>query len=183
MDFSQKPPPNKWMLILKVSLFNSIATLLIIFSYGMFVGFDVLIAELATYEKIYSNYIGSSVSLMTFINITCYTVGGEEVQYRLLPWLFMIFAHHLYKKCKIDEDKIGLYILIWLPFLVSNYYWTTIHHINFNAPLVGIFVAGLTWSWLIIKTRDWTSSVIAHFMANTTIFLFVRILIYFGYKP
>lgn len=64
-----------------------------------------------------------------------------------------------------------------LIILISNYLWAfwPIGH-PYNIP---IFIAGLPWYWLIFKTRALWPSILCHFLANISIYIFIQVSLHF----
>lgn len=187
-----RPPDlkGKCKLIVLVGILNIITIPILFVILGSIFGFDAIQNDLIRYARARPDFmlpIGKFDEF--FLKWTLRPAFMEETRYRLIPWLILLLTCFSLKisgqKEKIEKSsklQILIYILVWLPFLIMNYYWVMAHSYQFSYVYISLFFTGLTWSWLIIKTRDWTTSLVSHILANVSIYFFIKILFLIGYS-
>jgi len=186
---------QKWKLVFKISVLNILGTPIIFLIFGLIVGFDDILKDLKNYTRHRLDFFLPINQFLTFFRSSALVPAGlEEVEYRLLPWLFLILVEPVIQiwksKYKTRSNffiirlliELSCLLIIWVPFIIGNYFWTLTHSSKFNLILPIVFFTGLTWSWLIIKTKDWQLAVVAHILANISIYFFIKIFLLFGYK-
>lgn len=186
-----RPPglKGKCKLILLVGILNIITIPILFIILGSIFGFDAIQNDLIRYAWARPDFmLPISKFDEFFLKWTLRPAFVEETRYRLIPWLILLLTYFSLKisgqKEKIEKSpklRTMLYILVWIPFLTANYYWVTAHAYQFSYVYISLFFTGLTWSWLIIKTRDWTTSFVSHLLANVSIYFFIKILLFLGY--
>ncbi len=185
------PPPapkEKWLLFFKIALINiTVVTGLFLLS-ALITGPSPLFRTLKPYLNVHISFLYPISDLGKFFLTSSITIGAEEIQYRLLPWLCLLLLIMFIKLWESrNNELIGneagkfFYFLAWIPFIIGNYLWTLGH--SDSLPILGpIFFVGLTWSWLVIRTREWQLAVLSHIFANTSIYFFIKILLLWGVK-
>ena len=187
----REPPnfKNKCKFILYIEILDILIVPILFAILGLMIGVDSVIYELKSYAEIRPDYFLPTNDFFVFLGSSALKPAFvEEIQFRLLPYVLMAMLIFLFTKYGIYKNggskllqKIA-YVIIWIPFLIGTYYWILIHSYHFSPILIPVFFAGLTWSWLIIRTGSWWPALVAHILANTTIYFFVKILFLLGYK-
>lgn len=99
----------------------------------------------------------------------------EEATYRIWIWLTVVI---LAKIC--INGKNGTSILAWAVIIMPTLMWATEsgqHHVSIMAP---VFFAGLTWGWLVAKTKSLWPAVVAHGLANCTLYFAIKLALLFN---
>lgn len=104
-----------------------------------------------------------------FRNHSLITALNEETLFRgpirILVGFILFFRKQL---------NLWLLCLVWLTGLVLNYWWATAH-IGHELVWIPVFVAGLAWLWLVIKTNRLWPAICCHVIANLSIYLLIKI--------
>jgi len=181
-----------WKLILRVWLLNVIFVPLI-FTIAL-LGLGSGATETANYSQIYYPFFLPWSELgFFFIEYAIQPALNEEFLFRFpiiaLIWIANSLGYHP-KKSSFS------WVLIVILAVVLNALWAY-GHISYPAfmddqPIVykyyfifpPVFFAGLSWLWLTFKIRpSWPwPSIVAHTLANTSIYVFIKIAVMLGYK-
>ena len=90
----------------------------------------------------------------------------EEMTYRLWVWLFaanLVTITIRNKNCSP--------VFLWLAIIIPTVVWAASIH-----PIVPpVLFAGLTWGWLVAKTRSLWPAVVSHGLSNAAIYLVIKI--------
>lgn len=66
------------------------------------------------------------------------------------------------------------YTAYWSVGLFLNYQWATTNHTAHNLVWIPVFVAGLPWLWLVIKTNRLWPAMFCHAAANLSIYFLIK---------
>lgn len=64
---------------------------------------------------------------------------------------------------------------VWSAGLVLNYQWATTIHTAHELMWIPVFIAGVTWLWLVIRTNRLWPSMFCHTAANLSIYLVIKV--------
>lgn len=129
---------------------------------------------ISKYRKGYQNIFFASFKQNYFNvmwNNSLIPAVNEEVLFR--GPIYIAIKQNFRLKIFRDITTVSLVLMM----LISNYLWVSwpIGH-PYNIP---IFIAGLPWYWLIFKTHALWPSILCHFLANMSLYLFIQISLYF----
>jgi len=99
-------------------------------------------------------------------------VFREEFIYRgpIVLALATVFLLFKFKRKRL------FYVFLWSAGLCLNFYWAYNIHRTYDELLwVPVFVAGLSWLWLVIKTNRLWPAVFCHATANLSIYFLIKI--------
>lgn len=169
---------EKWALIFKALLFNAIMVSVLLLIMNFFGKFnDISQFNVAgSLTGIYFNKL-SFPNFWVFFSGMCIMIpSAEEMLYRL-P-VFLLIANNF--ECSIGNRNIAKYIL-WLSLIIPTGFWAAGHE-PFPLP---VFISGLTYGWLIIKTKPlWPwPAIVCHSLSNLSIYILVKILQVLGHAP
>jgi len=163
-------PREKWVLIFKVLIFNAVTSLLILGILAVLDKFDGLwqyarVYNLAAYFNSFSFF-----NFLVFFKRHCIIVPIVEEMFYRLP-VFLLAAWEI--KWTVGSKDITKYVL-WIFLIIPTAFWA-LNHYPFPLP---IFIAGLAYGWLIIKTKpSWPwPAIVCHSLSNLSIYIFVKIL-------
>lgn len=94
----------------------------------------------------------------------------EEVLYRGPVWILSSVGLVFY----IRNFRLHPW-LIWLAILIPNYFWAIGH----TPAALPIFVAGLSYGWLVARTGSLWPAIVAHCASNLLIYLAIKIALLF----
>ena len=172
--------PEKWLLILKVLLFNAFASLAILGILAILDKFD----GIWQYTKVYNVYnltayfnSFSATNFLAFFRRNCVIVPIREEMFYRLP-VFLLVSWRV--KWLVGSRDFTTAVL-WLSLIIPTWFWS-LTHIPFQLP---IFIAGLGYGWLIIRIKpSWPwPAIVCHSLSNLSIYVFVKILQILEYAP
>jgi len=162
---------QKWQLIVKVVFFDyalaTVAFLLTLFVMDI----DIVTAIDGFKAKNIAFFKPFNISSVEWFSFQVPLF--EEFKYRIY-----LYAGILYLRERVgainQRYKDPINVLLWILLIIPTAYWAwTIHYLGFP-----VFMVGLTWGWLIIKTKRIWPALIAHSIANLTLYILVKILNY-----
>ena len=168
--------PEKWGLIFKVLVFNAVIVSAVL----------GVLAVLGQFENIQQFNTGSAqayfnklslANLWIFFKQYCLRGPTEEEMIYRLPVSLLIFWNLQWFLGSKDITKYAL----WLALIIPTVFWA-LEHRPFPLP---VLISGLTYGWLIIKTRHiWPwPAVVCHSLSNLSLYILVKILQIFEYAP
>jgi len=161
---------SKWLLIFKlwlVYVFGFSAAIFILY-------YPVIEPNLQVYKKEYASYFYPG-NLYDFLAYNAWMAAIlEEAEARGPAWL-LVASGFTWTIKGYRADK----ALAWLLLIAGTAWWSWDGHLALNWS---IFIAGLGWGWLVVKTRSLWPAMVSHGLANLTIFVAIRILSIFT-KP
>ena len=167
---------EKWGLILKVWVLNILLVpiILLIGSFFSETNHYALIRYAARNYPIYF------VDLDRFNIFFWYTLDAaleEEIRFRFPGWIVLFVLTKL--KFEIKNYNFA-WISVWFTVVVFSILWALGH--PSSIAVYSILFAGLTWGWLVVKTGNIWPAIVAHILANTSIYFLIKILLAIGYK-
>lgn len=154
-----KEQKEKWRYVFLIFLINCVVTTTLFGIIYLYQDTDII----GIYKNYYPLYFQSWDRFRLFFNNEVFeTIIREEIYARGPTW-FLI-------NLKIKYNAVLAYIAL----VISGAIWAQAHPLF--AP---VFIVGLTWGWLIIKTRSFWPAIICHGMANMFIYFAVKMLQYF----
>ena len=177
---------QKWILIAQVYILNTIIVPMIILTICTF--YYPILGDLKEYAEVRQNFFVPMSNFITFFKKDAlYRALSEEFNYRIYAWLLVNiinlwtlikFRLNIFqpKNYRYDWSWLALQIFVWNVALISNTAWTKIHFPEFNYVMIPIFIAGMSWNFLVIKTGKIWPAVTSHILANTSIFFFIKII-------
>lgn len=159
-------PYHKWLLIFKVLALDIIIVAVALTIMRLFGNFG-----LTNFRNNYSTYFYPLNQFYYFFRTSVWqTPLIEEACYRGPIWILSASGFTLsIRGRKIDN------LLIWLAILVPTAFWAH-DHTAFNLP---IFIVGISWGWLVAKTKSLWPAIISHMTANVLIYFAIKILLLF----
>lgn len=159
-------PYWKWFLILKVLIFDIIVVLIALIVMYFFTGLES--------TNLKNDYRGYFYPLNRFgyffKNMAWHPAISEEISYRGLIWILSASNFTLsIKGRKLD------YLILWSAIFIPTAFWAY-NHLGFNLP---IFIVGISWGLLVVKTKSLWPAIVAHMTANVTIYFALKILLIF----
>lgn len=159
-------PYHKWLLIFKVlALDILIVVVALIFMY-LFVDFGSV-----NFRGSYSTFFYPLNQFPDFFRSKVWATSlREEAYYRSPIWILSASSLTISIKGRKLDD-----LLIWSTIIIPSAFWAY-NHTSFNLP---IFIVGISWGWLVSRTRSIWPAFIAHMMANLIIYFALKILLLF----
>lgn len=172
------PYRKEWGLIFKVLAFNAIVSLSLIGALSVldkFENIEQFNAVTAGVTRAYFNSL-SFANFWIFFKQNCVVAPiSEEMIWRLPVFVFMAWNFNgFFRNQKLAKCT------LWLSLIVPTWFWASGHLL----PLP-VFVTGITYGWLIIKTKPlWPwPAITCHSFSNLSLYVLVKILQGFGYAP
>ncbi len=160
-------PYYKWFLIFKVILFNIAVVSIILIAMYPFVNFG----SVASFRSYYPTYFYPLNRFdYFFINTAWQAALSEETYYRSPIWILSASGFTLSIKGRRFDD-----LFIWSAIIIPTIFWTC-RHDSFNLP---VFIVGVSWGWLVSRTRSLWPAIISHMTANIIIYFALKILLLF----
>src|SRR3989338_3846785 len=177
IDVLFEPYRETWGWVLKGLAFNAITSLCLLGALAVLGKFEGL-KQLTEVKSLAVYFYRFNLSDFWFFFKEHVAMGpvAEETFYRLPVFLLIMWNFEQF----FDNQKWAKYIL-WLSLIIPTGFWALDH----DLPSLPVFIAGLTYGWLIIKTRpSWPWPAIAcHSLSNLSIYVLVKILQVFEYAP
>lgn len=172
------PYRKEWGLIFKVLLFNAIVSLSLIGALAILGKFENI--EQFNAAGLPTKAFFNSLSLSNFwlFSLQHCVMGpiAEEMFWRFPVFVFVAWNFdNFFRNQKLAKCA------LWLSLIVPTWFWASTH-----VPLIfPVFITGLTYGWLIIKTRpSWPWPAIAcHSLSNLSLYILIKILQIFSYAP
>jgi len=89
----------------------------------------------------------------------------EEITYRGIVWLFIIPLD------RAVQNQYYKIFFVWILIVVPTLYWA----ISIHPVPLPVFFAGLTWGWLIVKTRSFWPALVSHGFSNCLLYFLIKI--------
>ncbi|OHB21692.1 MAG: hypothetical protein A2939_04890 [Parcubacteria group bacterium RIFCSPLOWO2_01_FULL_48_18] len=161
-DYADVATKEKWKLIARVMMLNAIAVpVLSIISY-------LVLDEKLNLISAYPQFFYPLSRFFEFFESSALQPAVmEELFYRTAVWFFTVNTIKFYSR---NKDLTSLFL--WLAIIIPSAYWAIVSH-----PIAPpVFFAGITWGWLVAKTKSWWPAVISHVLSNTFIFFIAKVL-------
>lgn len=172
------PYRKEWGLIFKGLIFNAIVSLSLLGALailGKFEGIEKFNAD-GLITKAFFNPLSLSNFWLFFQRHCAMAPIAEEVFWRFPVFVFVAWnLDNLFRNQKLAKCA------LWLSLIIPTWFWASAH-----VPLIlPVFISGLTYGWLIIKTRpSWPwPAIVCHSLSNLSLYILVKILQVFGYAP
>ena len=171
IDALLDPYREVWNLIFKGTVFNAIVSLSLIGALtllGKFEGIEQFNTE-GLSSRAYFNSL-SFANFWIFFREYCAMIPiAEEVFWRFPVFVFVTLNFgQFFRSRKLAKCA------LWLSLMIPTWFWASGH-----VPLpIPVFITGLTYGWLIIKTKpSWPWPAIAcHSLSNLSLYVLVKIL-------
>jgi len=182
---------HKWMLIWKVYILNSVIMPMIFLTVACF--FNPVYNDLQKYAAGRPAFASPWSNFFSFFKSQILDVAfREEIDYRLYTWLlistvyFGLFILRRFKpNNQLENNSLlwsSVWFIVWDVALITNIFWVKMHASSFSYVFIPLFVAGLSWNWLIIKTGKLWPAIASHMLANLSIYFLIKILIFSNVK-
>ena len=161
--------PRKWRLIFWVWCLNCMSAAIIVLFVYYINGPEYIHSAAEIYKKTppSSQYFLPIKNFFSFFEYLVFNPAlVEEIKYRWPGYLLI----YIFSRLKMAISYTWKNIIFWTVMILGNYIWAGDHLI-----FVPVFLAGLTWGWLVFKTRQIWPAVIAHGLANLSIYTFIKI--------
>ena len=153
---------EKWRLVFKVMCWNMILvtiTVAIMYYFGQL--------TLNNYKNTHPQFFLTLGKFSRFFWKDVWETGIlEEILFRGPAWILSSTGLILYvKNFRLHPWLIGLAIF------APNYFWAIDH----SPATLPVFIAGLGYSWLVVRTKSLWPAIIAHSGSNLLIYLAIKI--------
>ena len=183
---------QKWILIWKVYLLNSIIVPVLLLNLSLFV--KPIFNDIKQYASSRPAFNTPLSQFFPFFRDQVLDIAWkEELHYRIYAWLAVsaiwlcIYVGYRLKAKdwleKYSFEWFLIWFLVWNVATISNLYWVKGHSATFNYVFIPLFIAGLSWNWLIIKTGKLWPAIVSHMLANTSLYFLIKMLQFFQIKP
>ncbi|OGN05318.1 MAG: hypothetical protein A3B99_03225 [Candidatus Yanofskybacteria bacterium RIFCSPHIGHO2_02_FULL_44_12b] len=166
---------EKWRLIFKIWVINTLCGPLL-FIFG-FLFLDGNFKHLQEYAKTHYHYfLPLNRFFEAFNRVSISDPLQEEFYFRWPIWIIAVLIYKVGRKIEYCNLQ---FFLTWIPAIVLNTIWVSSHLTSgksYYFIFPALFFTGLTWTWLTIKTRQPWPSIVAHGLANTTIYILAQLL-------
>ncbi len=159
-------PYHKWLLIFKILVLD-----IVIVAIALIIMYPFVNSGSINFRKEYPTYFYPLNQFLFFFKNTAWQTALREEVYRRGP-IWILSASGL--TFSIREKKLDD-LLIWSTILIPTAFWAY-GHTAFNLP---IFVVGISWGWLVARTKSLWPAIICHMTANITIYFALKILLLF----
>ncbi len=159
-------PYHKWLLVFKVLAFDIIVVAVVLTI--MYLSGNL---GSTNYRSAYSAFFYPLNQFDYFFRSTAWqTALREEAYYRGPIWILSASGFTLsIKGRKLDN------LLVWSTILIPTAFWAYSHE-AFNLP---IFIVGISWGWLVARTKSLWPAIVSHMTANVLIYFALKILLLF----
>ncbi len=159
-------PYYKWLLISKVLVLN--AVIVTIALSAMYCLEDL---NSFNFRDDFPTYFYSVKNFPVFFKNTAWNMAiREETYYRGFVWILIVTNLSF----SIRGQRLDGF-LIWIAVILPTAFWAYTHQ-EFGVP---IFFVGLSWGWLIVKTKSLWPAFFCHITANVVIFFALKIFLIF----
>lgn len=162
MDLKINLATEKWRLIWKVMAFNSLIVAITVLFLWL-IGY----VSLGDFKRIHEGYFFPLKKSYSYLFSHCLESPiWEEISFRTPIWILsstgLVFI--------LKKFRLGL-ILAWLAILIPDYFWA----INHSPAALPVFLAGISFGWLVFKTRSLWPAIVAHCGANLSIYFCIKL--------
>ncbi len=170
MDDTPLSTARKWKLIFKVLALNALVVPILLLISQEFISQERVGHLVHSYPEFYYEsfrIFGSFLKKYVFE-----TAILEESYARGLLWLLIVSKMKVVMFKKHDLTS----LVLWASLIIPTFQWATLHPI-----FLPVFFAGLTWGWLVIKTKSMWPAVVSHMLANLSIYFLIKLVQLLGY--
>lgn len=163
--------PYYWRKIITALLLNALSGSIIVGSSFCFGIIDQELKEIIkTFQNNYPLFFAPWSDFFKFLNAHVLRAAiFEELIYRA-PIRIMVACLLIFTK----KPRWLPTSMVWLLGLSLNFHWA-MRHSSHELMWIPVFVSGLVWLWLVIRTNQLWPSIICHSVANLTIYFLIKI--------
>ena len=168
------PQSEKWFLIFKVLALNAVVMSLLMFAMYMLGRVEGI--EQFKENKALAGYFNDFSLFNFWIFFKKHCIEGpasEEILRRAPVYLLTLINLEV-----LVKDRNFAKCVLWISLIIPTGFWALSH--TFALP---VFIAGLAYGWLIIKTRSMWPAIVCHSLSNLSIYILLKILQYLEYAP
>jgi membrane protease YdiL (CAAX protease family) len=158
---------QKWKLIFYVVIVDCVGVLIIAILFLSFYGLNID-AALADLKISHPNFFKSSFKDFSWVLFN--RPLAEEYSFRIYLYALVWYISRKITVRNVEYENFVNYIL-WISLVVPTAFWA----FNGHYMATTVFFAGMTWGWLIIKTKRIWPAVVAHSIDNLIFVIVIKL--------